>query len=93
MLTWLMSEAKGVERTLEGVARQLPLVNFASIHTASLTFTQVLYRLLANPKYTEPLREEVQVDVVIKEKGWTKARIDKMYKMYNFLRRPGGSAV
>ncbi|KAN0118636.1 hypothetical protein V8E52_005059 [Russula decolorans] len=53
----------------------------------------VLYRLLANPKYTEPLREEVQVDVVIKEKGWTKARIDKMYKMDNFLRRPGGSAV
>jgi hypothetical protein len=52
-----------------------------------------LYRLLANPKYTEPLREEVQVDVVIKEKGWTKARIDKMYKMDNFLRRPGGSAV
>ena len=35
MLMWLMSEAKGVERSLEGVARRLLLVNFASIHTTS----------------------------------------------------------
>jgi hypothetical protein len=33
---WLMSEAKGVERSLEGVARRLLLVNFASIHATSL---------------------------------------------------------
>ena len=31
-----MSEAKGVERSLEGVARRLLLVNFAAIHTTSL---------------------------------------------------------
>jgi hypothetical protein len=43
-----------------------------------------LYRLLANPEYIEPLRKEV--DVVIKEEGWTKAGIDKMYKMDSFLR-------
>jgi hypothetical protein len=36
MLMWLMSEAKGVERSVEGVARQLLFVNFASIHTTSL---------------------------------------------------------
>ena len=35
MLMWLMSEAKGVERSLEGVARRLLTVNFASIHTTS----------------------------------------------------------
>ena len=35
MLMWLMSEAKGVERSLEGLARRLLLVNFASIHTTS----------------------------------------------------------
>jgi hypothetical protein len=43
-----------------------------------------LYRLLANPEYLEPLREEV--DAVIKEEGWTKAGIDKMYKIDSFLR-------
>ena len=35
MLMWLMSEAKGVERSLEGLARRLLLVNFAGIHTTS----------------------------------------------------------
>jgi hypothetical protein len=45
---------------------------------------QVLYRLLANPEYIEPLREEV--NAVIKEEGWTKAGVDKMYKIDSFLR-------
>jgi len=36
MLMWLMSEAKGVERSLEGVARRLLLLNLASIHATSL---------------------------------------------------------
>ena len=35
MLMWLMSESKGVERSLEGVARRLLTVNFASIDTTS----------------------------------------------------------
>jgi hypothetical protein len=43
-----------------------------------------LYRLLANPEYIEPLREEV--DAVIREEGWTKAGIDKMHKMDSFLK-------
>ncbi|KAI9511490.1 cytochrome P450 [Russula earlei] len=60
MLMWLMNEAKGVERSLEGLARRLLVVNFAAIHTTSQTFTQVLYRLLSNPEYIEPLRQEVE---------------------------------
>jgi cytochrome P450 len=43
-----------------------------------------LYRLLAHPEYLEPLREEI--DAVIKEEGWTKAGIDKMYKIDSCLR-------
>ena len=35
MLMWLMSESKGVERSLEGVARRLLTVNFGAIHTTS----------------------------------------------------------
>ena len=98
-----MSEAKGVEKSVEGVARRLLLVNFAGIHSTSSasdnipspsiivlinscqqTFAQVLYRLLANPEYIEPLRQEV--DAVIKEEGWTKAGIDKMHKVDSFIR-------
>ena len=36
MLMWLMSEAKGVERSLEGVARRLLVANLASIHSSAL---------------------------------------------------------
>jgi cytochrome P450 len=48
------------------------------------TFVQVLYRLLANPDYIEPLRQEVEA--VIREEGWTKAGIDKMYKIDSIIR-------
>src|SRR5260370_6410595 len=44
-------------------------------YTTLFRSTQVLYRLLANPEYIKPLREEV--DAVIREEGWTKAGIDK----------------
>ena len=54
------------------------------IDSRQQTFVQVLYRLLANPEYIEPLREEV--DAVTKEEGWTKAGIDKMHKIDSFLR-------
>ena len=35
MLMWLMTEAKGVEKSLAGLARRLLVVNFAAIHTTS----------------------------------------------------------
>ena len=35
MLMWLMDEAKGVEKSLAGLARRLLVVNFAAIHTTS----------------------------------------------------------
>ena len=42
MLMWLMSEAKGVERSIEGFARRLLVINFAAIHTTSLVSRAVL---------------------------------------------------
>jgi hypothetical protein len=45
---------------------------------------QVLYRLLANPEYIEPLRQEVEA--VVAEEGWTKGGMDKMYKIDSFIR-------
>ncbi len=43
-----------------------------------------MYRLLSNPEYIEPLRQEVEAAVA--EEGWTKAGLDKMYKIDSFLR-------
>ena len=43
MLMWLMSESKGVERSLEGLARRLLVVNFASIQsTSTVSHTNIL---------------------------------------------------
>jgi hypothetical protein len=36
MLMWLMSEARGVERSLEGLARRLLQINVASVNSMSL---------------------------------------------------------
>ncbi|KAF8471427.1 cytochrome P450 [Russula ochroleuca] len=84
MLMWLMSEAKGVERSLEGWTRRLLILNFASINATSVMLTQTLYRLLAHPEYIEPLRQEVEA--VVAEEGWTKAGMDKMHKIDSFVR-------
>jgi len=35
MLMWLMYEAKGVEKSAEGLARRLLMANLASIHLTS----------------------------------------------------------
>jgi hypothetical protein len=36
LLMWFMNEAKGVERSVEGLARRLLVTNFVSIHTTSM---------------------------------------------------------
>ncbi|KAH9055827.1 cytochrome P450 [Lactarius deliciosus] len=84
LLMWLMSESKGVERSLAGLARRMLVVNFAAIHSTSITLTNALYRLLSNPEYVEPLRHDVESAVA--EEGWTKAGMDKMHKVDSFLR-------
>jgi hypothetical protein len=43
MLMWLMSEAKGVERSLEGWARRLLLVNVIGIHSTALASNHIRY--------------------------------------------------
>ena len=43
-----------------------------------------MYRLLANPKYLEPLRQEIEA--AIAEEGWTKAGMDRLHKLDSFLR-------
>ncbi|KAH9072825.1 cytochrome P450 [Lactarius deliciosus] len=84
LLMWVMNESQGVDRSLRGFARRLLMINFASIHTTSTSFTNVFYRILSDPECIEPLRHEVETAVA--EEGWTKAGMDKMHKIDSFLR-------
>ena len=41
MLMWLMSEAKGVERSVEGLARRLLIANLLAVHSTSLASDEI----------------------------------------------------
>ncbi|TFK56598.1 cytochrome P450 [Heliocybe sulcata] len=84
MLQWFLEDAEGEERDLEHWTMRILLVNFASIHTTSMAFTQALYFLAANPEYIQPLLEEAEA--VIKEEGWSRAALQKMWRIDSFLK-------
>jgi hypothetical protein len=49
MLMWLMSEAKGVEKSLDGLARRMLFMNLASLHTTSRVRSRIIQ--LRGPDY------------------------------------------
>ncbi|CCM00875.1 uncharacterized protein FIBRA_02921 [Fibroporia radiculosa] len=58
--------------------------NAVALHTTSLTMAHALYDLAAHPEYIKPLREEIES--AIKQEGWTKAAMGKMWKVDSFLK-------
>ncbi|TFK56599.1 cytochrome P450 [Heliocybe sulcata] len=85
MLQWLLEDAEGDERTVTNWTIRMMVVNFAAIHTSSMSFTLALFHLAANPEhYLGPMREEIER--VVEEEGWSKASMQKMRKLDSFLR-------
>ncbi|KAJ3559201.1 hypothetical protein NM688_g483 [Phlebia brevispora] len=84
MLQWLMDTAEGEEKEVHALAMRILTINFAAIHTSSMSFTHALYSLATNPEYLLPMREEV--DHIVAEEGWTKAAMQKMRKVDSFLK-------
>ncbi|KAI0354621.1 cytochrome P450 [Trametes cingulata] len=85
MLQWVMEEAiarnKGSD---ELIVQRILLVNFAAIHTSSNSITHAIYHLADHPEYIQPLRDEIEP--IIKEEGWTKTAMGKMWKLDSFLK-------
>jgi len=86
-LTWTMEqESSGpLARDPEYLVLRVLQVNFAAIHTSSMTFTHALYHLAVHPEYADILREEA-VSVIKQEGGWNKATMREMKKGDSFLR-------
>ena len=97
----MLEEAKGEQRSMRNLILRLLHTNFVAMHTSSMVricfrmsirltdffvqaFTHALYYLAANPEHAVPLREEV--NAVVGEYGWTKAAIDRMYRVDSFIR-------
>nr|BEI74071.1 cytochrome P450 monooxygenase [Trametes versicolor] len=84
MLQWIMDEAASRDPSVKAIAERLLMVNFAAIHTSSNTITHALYHLAEMPETLQPLREEIEP--LVKEEGWTKAAMGKMWRLDSFLR-------
>jgi len=83
-LQWLIDAARGKERTVRALVLRILAVNFAAIHTTSVTFTHVMFYFAAHPQYVNELREEVAA--IVQEEGWTKAATERMHKMDSYLK-------
>ncbi|KAJ3994525.1 cytochrome P450 [Lentinula boryana] len=86
LISWLLDEAQGERRKdiIYNIVSRVLLINFAAIHTTSMTFTNAIFCLAANPHLAQPLREEIEN--IVAEFGWTKAAMGKMWKLDSFLK-------
>ncbi|KAI8990629.1 cytochrome P450 [Trametes punicea] len=84
MLQWIMDAAETRDNSDEAIARRVLLINFAAIHTSSNSVTHALYHLAERPDYQQALREEIEP--IIREEGWTKNAMGRMWKLDSFLR-------
>ncbi|KZV74109.1 cytochrome P450 [Peniophora sp. CONT] len=84
LITWLIEGCPPEMRTVASLTNRLLLVNFAAIHTSSITFSNAVYRLAANPEWAEPMREEVER--VVAADGWSKLALAKMHRVDSFIR-------
>ncbi|THH27901.1 hypothetical protein EUX98_g6286 [Antrodiella citrinella] len=84
LLSWLMDEAKGEEREIHALVLRVLTLNFASIHTSSMSLTHAVYHVAAHPEFADVMRKEVQQ--AISKYGWTKEATDNMPHIDSFLR-------
>ncbi|EGO05393.1 hypothetical protein SERLA73DRAFT_174534 [Serpula lacrymans var. lacrymans S7.3] len=84
LLSMLMDEAKGEERSVEGLTRRILAINMISIQVLSVEFTHALFHLAANPRYIGLLREEIEA--IVEEEGWSKGALARMEKVDGFLK-------
>ncbi|KAF7369896.1 hypothetical protein MSAN_00619100 [Mycena sanguinolenta] len=88
-LSWLLESVDiNDERTAADIVSRILAMNMAGIHTtSSVTFFPIitsLFLLMLLYSYINALREEAEQ--VVEEHGWTKAALNKMYKIDSFLR-------
>ncbi|EGN97697.1 hypothetical protein SERLA73DRAFT_75354 [Serpula lacrymans var. lacrymans S7.3] len=84
MLSWIMDEAKGEERSVRNLAIRIMTINFTANSDSSMVFTHALFYLAAYPQYINQLRKEVET--VIEEDGWSKDALARMHKVDSFLK-------
>ncbi|KAJ3557278.1 hypothetical protein NP233_g11786 [Leucocoprinus birnbaumii] len=85
VITWLLDSAThDYHRSKKDIVQRILLLNFAAIHTTTMTLTQCLYDLALHPEYVDEMREEA-INAV-EEHGWSKIAMTKMRKVDSFMK-------
>ncbi|KZO94422.1 cytochrome P450 [Calocera viscosa TUFC12733] len=84
LLQWFLDAPGGPGPDPNALNITLLGMNFAAIHSSSMTMTHTFYYLAAHPEYATELREEV--DERTKEHGWTRESLDQMHKIDSFVK-------
>ncbi|KAL5480959.1 hypothetical protein ACEPAI_9900 [Sanghuangporus weigelae] len=85
MLTWLMDDGpENEKRDVRALTQRILTINFASVHTSTLSFTHVLLHLASHPGDIKPLFEEAER--IVKAEGWSRASIAKMRKVDSYIK-------
>ncbi|KIL65474.1 hypothetical protein M378DRAFT_24046 [Amanita muscaria Koide BX008] len=84
VISWALDVTMDRPRDTKALVRAILGINFAAIHTTTMSFTFVLYELATRPEYIQPLREEVEA--VMKEEGWSKGSVRKLWKVDSFIK-------
>ncbi|KAL1669554.1 cytochrome P450 [Schizophyllum commune] len=83
MLDWLLERADVSESDVISLTRRILTLNFAALHTTTLTFTHALYHAAAHPAYADALREEL---MPVYRTDWTWSALDALPVLNSFLK-------
>lgn len=84
LVSWLLDYAPPESVNVEDITARVMFINFAAIHTTSLTLSAVMFWLAARREYHQELREEIKE--MIQAYGWTKEAMGKMQKLDSFVK-------
>lgn len=85
-LQWMTDDAHGGEQDKDFIAEILLKMSFAAIHTSAATPMQLMYDLCVNPKYVEPLREEIEQAIPEYRTKLDKHELSKLYKLDSIMK-------
>ncbi|KAI5776568.1 cytochrome P450 [Geopyxis carbonaria] len=83
-IQWILDTAPP-GATLTDMCRRILFLNFAAIHTSSITLTHALLDLASAPHHLAPLRKEIEESLKTYG-GWTKPALTAMKKLDSVLR-------
>ncbi|TCD70621.1 hypothetical protein EIP91_002652 [Steccherinum ochraceum] len=85
VLTWVIQDVPDHNLTAKYISQVLIGMNFAAVHTSSMTLTHAIFQLaVEGDKYLPELRQEAET--ILSSEGYTKTSLNKLVKMDSFFK-------